>query len=76
MNYQHARPRWWLLIAAPAFAMNVGIADEHALVRGALLHDHYLWVDWHDHEAAIPRQLAMGFTHPRHALDNALARIS
>ena len=52
-----------------AFAMNAGIkVDEHALVRGALLHDYYLY-DWHDHEAAPDNW--HGFTHPRHALDNA-----
>ena len=42
--------------------------DERALVRGALLHDYYLY-DWHDHNAA-PDNLH-GFTHPRHALRNA-----
>ena len=52
-----------------AFAMNAGIkVDEHALVRGALLHDYYLY-DWHDHEAAPDNW--HGFTHPRHALNNA-----
>ena len=52
-----------------AFAMNAGIdVDEYALVRGALLHDYYLY-DWHDHEAAPDNW--HGFTHPRHALNNA-----
>ena len=52
-----------------AFAMNAGIkVDEQALVRGALLHDYYLY-DWHDHEAAPDNW--HGFTHPRHALNNA-----
>ena len=52
-----------------AFAMNAGIkVDERALVRGALLHDYYLY-DWHDHDAAPDNW--HGFTHPRHALNNA-----
>ena len=52
-----------------AFAMNAGIkVDERALVRGALLHDYYLY-DWHDHAAAPDNW--HGFTHPRHALNNA-----
>ena len=42
--------------------------DESALVRGALLHDYYLY-DWHDHDAAPDAW--HGFTHPRHALRNA-----
>lgn len=42
--------------------------DEKALVRGALLHDYYLY-DWHDHNAAPDAW--HGFTHPRHALRNA-----
>ena len=44
--------------------------DERALVRGALLHDYYLY-DWHDHNAAPDAW--HGFTHPRHALRNAEA---
>ena len=42
--------------------------DERALVRGALLHDYYLY-DWHDHNAAPDNW--HGFTHPCHALRNA-----
>ena len=42
--------------------------NERALVRGALLHDYYLY-DWHDHNAAPDNW--HGFTHPRHALRNA-----
>lgn len=42
--------------------------DERSLVRGALLHDYYLY-DWHDHEHAPDRW--HGFTHPGHALRNA-----
>lgn len=44
--------------------------DERALVRGAILHDYYLY-DWHDPAQAIDRW--HGFTHPRHALRNAEA---
>ena len=43
--------------------------DERALVRGALLHDYYLY-DWHDHNAAPDNW--HGFTHPGAALRNAL----
>lgn len=42
--------------------------NEAALVRGALLHDYYLY-DWHDHEAAPDAW--HGFTHPSHALARA-----
>lgn len=42
--------------------------DEASLVRGALLHDYYLY-DWHDGAAAPDRWHA--FTHPYHALRNA-----
>lgn len=51
------------------FALNARLnIDENALVRGALLHDYYLY-DWHNHEAAPDNW--HGFTHPRHALNNA-----
>lgn len=53
------------LVAADALGIRV---DERALVRGALLHDYYLY-DWHDHEAAPDAW--HGFTHPGHALANA-----
>lgn len=42
--------------------------DEGALVRGALLHDFFLY-DWHDPASAKDRW--HGFTHPGHALRNA-----
>ncbi len=42
--------------------------DEHALVRGGILHDFYLY-DWHDPKQALDRW--HGFTHPGHALRNA-----
>ena len=52
-----------------AFARGLRISvDERSLVRGALLHDYYLY-DWHDHEHAPDRW--HGFTHPGHALRNA-----
>ena len=40
--------------------------DERSLVRGALLHDYFLY-DWHDHAPVRWH----GFTHPRRALENA-----
>ena len=42
--------------------------DKKALVRGALLHDYFLY-DWHDvnHE----KHRLHGFTHPQTALNNA-----
>ena len=43
--------------------------DLGELVRGALLHDYYLY-DWHDKD---PSHKYHGFTHPRHALRNAAA---
>lgn len=42
--------------------------DDEALVRGAILHDYYLY-DWHDGEQAPDNW--HGFTHPGHALRNA-----
>ena len=45
-------------------------ADEQSLVRGAFLHDCYLY-DWHD--GAAERKIH-GFTHPAAALQNAEAR--
>ena len=45
-----------------ALVRTLGIrCDERALVRGALLHDYYLY-DWHDHNAAPDAW--HGFTHP------------
>ena len=41
--------------------------DERALVRGALLHDYFLY-DWH---VPDPAHRWHGFTHPRAALRNA-----
>ncbi|MBQ8162975.1 MAG: phosphohydrolase [Clostridia bacterium] len=42
--------------------------DLKELVRGALLHDYYLY-DWHD---KLPENRFHGFTHPKKALKNAL----
>lgn len=41
--------------------------DERALIRGALLHDYYLY-DWHEKEAWHKWH---GFRHPRFAMENA-----
>ena len=41
--------------------------DRRALVRGALLHDYFLY-DWH---VPDPSHRLHGFTHPRRALENA-----
>lgn len=60
-----------LTVAYRALALARGLrisVDEQSLVRGAILHDYYLY-DWHDHEHA-PDQWH-GYTHPGHALRNA-----
>lgn len=41
--------------------------NERAVVRGALLHDYFLY-DWHDPD---PSHRLHGFSHPRTALTNA-----
>jgi uncharacterized protein len=41
--------------------------DYEALIRGALLHDYFLY-DWHEHD---PGHRLHGFRHPRRALRNA-----
>lgn len=46
--------------------------DEHALVRGALLHDYFLY-DWHEAEDWHKWH---GFRHPKFALQNAKADFS
>lgn len=56
---------YYSLAFARAFRVR---CDERSLVEGALLHDYFLY-DWHDHETAPDSW--HGFTHPRHALDNA-----
>ena len=44
--------------------------DERALVRGALLHDYFLY-DWHKHDPANTHKNLHGFYHPGIALRNA-----
>ena len=44
--------------------------DTDALVRGALLHDYFLY-DWHEKDDS---HRLHGFTHPRRALENACGR--
>lgn len=51
---------------ADAFGWDV---DRDALIRGALLHDYFLY-DWHEKD---PSHRLHGFTHPRTALRNACA---
>ena len=54
--------------AAYSFAVKHGIrCDRKALVRGALLHDYYLY-DWHDPNKGFRWH---GFKHHRFALQNA-----
>ena len=54
--------------AAYSFAVKHGIrCDLKALVRGALLHDYYLY-DWHDPNKGFRWH---GFKHHRFALENA-----
>ncbi len=43
--------------------------DSHSMVRGALLHDYYLY-DWHDKNACPTLH---GYKHPAIALNNALS---
>ncbi|WP_077597468.1 HD domain-containing protein [Olsenella urininfantis] len=52
---------------ALAQALRVAV-DERALVRGALLHDYFLY-DWHESD---PSHRLHGFTHPGRACANAI----
>lgn len=52
------------LYLARAFRLRV---DRRALIRGALLHDYFLY-DWHVRD---PSHRLHGFFHPRRALENA-----
>ena len=45
-------------------------ANEEALVRGALLHDYYLY-DWHHWESPVKKGALHGLFHPGEALKNA-----
>lgn len=59
-------------VAAVSFMINRRYhlrADERSLVRGAMLHDFYLY-DWHKKEGRKLRDLH-GFSHPVSALQNA-----
>lgn len=47
--------------------LNIAV-DERSMVRGALLHDYFLY-DWHDPDNLRPLH---GFTHPGEALRSAL----
>ena len=44
--------------------------NKHDLIRGALLHDYFLY-DWHDKEYLSQRKRLHGFWHPGIALQNA-----
>ncbi len=44
--------------------------NKHDLIRGALLHDYFLY-DWHDKAYLANRQRLHGFHHPMTALKNA-----
>lgn len=44
--------------------------NKHDLIRGALLHDYFLY-DWHDKAYLAHRQRLHGFHHPATALKNA-----
>ena len=44
--------------------------NKHDLIRGALLHDYFLY-DWHDKEYLAYRKRLHGFHHPATALKNA-----
>ena len=44
--------------------------NKHDLIRGALLHDYFLY-DWHDKEHIPQRKRLHGFWHPGIALRNA-----
>ena len=62
--------RHCIRVAATAYyiALKAGIkVNERELIRGALLHDYFLY-DWHDSNNGHP---VPGITHPRTALNNA-----
>ena len=64
--HQHCRN---VALVSFQLARKLGLkVDEHSLIRGALLHDYYLY-DWHkkDH----PHAKLHGFFHPSVALANA-----
>lgn len=63
--------RHCIRVAATAYyiALKTGIkVNERELIRGALLHDYFLY-DWHE---KLLRNQIHGFTHPKTALQEAL----
>lgn len=64
-TYQHVRSVAEMSCRLNRCLLNSS-ADSHALVKGALLHDFYLY-DWHEKKL---RQLH-GYNHPKAAYDNA-----
>ena len=61
-----------LSVARMSYRMNLFLkakADEEALVRGALLHDYFLY-DWHKWNG-VKKGALHGLFHPGHALQNA-----
>lgn len=63
--YQHCiSVAYRSIIIAAKFNLDI---DMHSMIRGALLHDYYLY-DWHNKEV---RSKLHGFRHPRIAYENA-----
>lgn len=66
--YEHSVAVTRMALAAAAFLRRLRVhVDERALVRGALLHDYFLY-DWHVPDKS---HRLHGFTHARRALENA-----
>ena len=65
-RYEHCLSVCYIALRL-AQRMNIRV-DERSMVRGALLHDYFLY-DWHDPENL---RLLHGFTHPGEALRSAL----
>ena len=65
-RYEHCLSVCYIALRL-AQRMNIRV-DERSIVRGALLHDYFLY-DWHDPENL---RLLHGFTHPGEALRSAL----
>ena len=65
--YEHSvKVAYTSVYFARRFRLNI---DEKSLIRGALLHDYFLY-DWHEND---PSHRLHGFTHPKRALINATA---
>ncbi len=65
-TYEHC-----VRVARASFWLNRRLhlhSDEKALIRGAMLHDFYLY-DWHAEDGGVHR--LHGFTHPGRAAQNA-----